>query len=77
MRRTFLNVLAKLGLLLIVLTAMAGCISQTVGAATDRAYCAAFRPKLWSVLDTPESIKQDKAHNAVGKKLCGWKPDDA
>lgn len=74
MRKIFLNGLAKLGMLLIVIAATAGCTSQTGGAATDRAYCSAFRPKLWSGRDTPESIKQDKAHNAVGAKLCNWKP---
>jgi hypothetical protein len=27
----------------------------------------------WSDNDTDETIRQAKAHNAVGKRLCGWR----
>lgn len=40
---------------------------------TERALCEAFRPVLWSVKDTEETIRQAKEHNAVGVKVCGWK----
>ena len=36
--------------------------------------CVVFVPHYSSPNDTPDSIKQAKEHNAVGKELCGWKP---
>lgn len=51
---------------------LTGC--QTTGSSeTDAAYCRAFKPILWSGSDTPETIDQAKAHNAVGVALCRWK----
>jgi len=38
-----------------------------------RVSCAAWRPITWSAGDTKLTAEQVAAHNAVGKKLCGWK----
>jgi hypothetical protein len=40
--------------------------------AAPPAFCLIAQPIYWSDHDTPETIRQAKAHNAVGKKLCGW-----
>ena len=59
-------------MLLPVSLLLTGC--QTMGSGeTDKAYCRAFKPVAWSVRDTPETIDQTKANNAVGVALCGWK----
>lgn len=36
-------------------------------------FCEIATPFSWSSRDTPETIIQAKAWNAVGIKLCGWK----
>lgn len=36
------------------------------------AFCAIAKPITWSSRDTPETVLEVKAHNAVGKRLCGW-----
>lgn len=49
---------------------MAGsCGMTTVSGGTDAA-CAAFRPISWSVLDTDDSIRQIKGHNAAYQANC-------
>lgn len=50
----------------------AGCATTTPSAAT-RGACGAFRPISWAQADTDPTIRQVKAHNAVGRKLCGWR----
>ncbi len=37
-----------------------------------RVSCAAWKPITWSAADTRLTAEQVAAHNAVGKKLCGW-----
>jgi hypothetical protein len=39
--------------------------------ADTAAFCDIARPIYWSRKDTLETVKQVKAHNAVGK-ICGW-----
>lgn len=56
---------------------LASCASLTGSAGTDPlpgagAFCEIARPVTWSSRDTDETILQVKAHNAVGKRLCGW-----
>lgn len=59
-----------------VLTAtlfLAGCATMTAGeGTTGRAVCRSFRPITWASADTDETLRQVKAHNAVGRELCGW-----
>jgi malonyl CoA-acyl carrier protein transacylase len=70
MRKTFSNVLMKLGLLLIVLGAATGCAKLTVSSATEKALCRSFRPVAWSGKDTSQTIREVKSHNAVWKAIC-------
>ena len=51
---------------------LAGC-ATTTGTGATKVYCGAAAPIAWSVSDTDETIRQAKAHNAVGRRLCGWK----
>lgn len=53
--------------------ALAGtaCTRTTATGATEVA-CGAFEPLYWSSQDTPETIRQAKAHNAAGKALGCW-----
>lgn len=44
------------------------CAMMTVSVET-RLFCEVAKPILWSTRDTDETIKQAKAHNAVGKRL--------
>lgn len=61
-------------MLLAVMLTLTGCATTTgSGARTSEAFCTAFRPIFWSASDTDETIRQAKAHNAVGIKECGWK----
>lgn len=50
---------------------LAGCATTTATGATE-VYCASAAPIRWSSADTDETIRQVKAHNAVGRTLCGW-----
>lgn len=43
------------------------------GGKTSEAFCRAFRPIIWDIADTDETIRAAKSHNAVGVKECGWK----
>lgn len=61
------------GLLLIAaMLTTAGCATTTPSAAT-RGACGAFRAITWERADTDGTIRQVKAHNAVGRELCGWR----
>lgn len=71
MRTTFGKPALMLALALML--PLIGCASQTgSGAKTKSAICDQFAPIRWSVSDTDESLKQIKAHNAVGKAICDW-----
>lgn len=51
---------------------LAAC-ATTTGTAATKVYCGAASPIRWSSADTDETIRQAKAHNAVGRRLCGWR----
>lgn len=67
-----------------LLLTIPGCTTTGSGAGTDKqwaaiidhrgaaSFCAAAEPLRWSRNDTPETVRQAKEHNAVGKELCGW-----
>ena len=59
-------------MLVSVLPILAGCASPTPSAAS-RGACGAFRPISWADADSDPTIRQVKAHNAVGRALCGWR----
>lgn len=63
-------------LLALTLTAatltLGGCVTTTASGGTS-VFCRSAEPIRWSTKDTDETIRQAKAHNAVGRKLCGWK----
>lgn len=44
--------------------------SQPVSSPSE--FCAIAKPIIWSALDTDETIKEVKEHNATGKALCNW-----
>lgn len=50
---------------------LGGCATTTASGGTD-VFCRASQPIRWSQADTDDTIRQAKAHNAVGRKLCGW-----
>jgi len=50
---------------------LGGCATTTGSGGTD-VFCRASQPIRWSQADTDDTIRQAKAHNAVGRKLCGW-----
>jgi hypothetical protein len=52
---------------------LTGCVTMA-GSETKAALCDQFRPIAWSSRDTAETVAGVKAHNAVGKRLCGWRP---
>ncbi|MBB3769821.1 hypothetical protein FHS55_000407 [Angulomicrobium tetraedrale] len=35
--------------------------------------CETFRPIFWTADDSDETVRQAKAHNAVGREICGWR----
>lgn len=51
---------------------LAAC-ATTTGSGATTVFCEGARPIRWSAADTDETIRQAKAHNAVGKSLCGWR----
>ncbi len=51
---------------------LAGCATTTASGGRD-VFCGAAAPILWSAADTDETLRQVKAHNAVGRVLCGWR----
>ncbi len=66
--RPALRALALIG----AIAMLAGC-ATTTGSAASKVYCGAAQPIRWSAADSDETIRQAKAHNAVGRRLCGWK----
>lgn len=53
-----------------------GCVTTTGGAGTETrsAICDQFKPIRWSIADTDATIAQAKENNAVGTRICRWKP---
>lgn len=66
----------KLATGLLLILALAGCAKTTDGGVTETkdALCDQFRPTPWSTKDTDGTIAAAKGNNAVGARLCGWKP---
>ncbi|MEW6257981.1 MAG: hypothetical protein AB1592_18670 [Pseudomonadota bacterium] len=50
---------------------LGGCTTTTASGGRD-VFCGAAAPIRWSLADTHETVRQVKAHNAVGRALCGW-----
>jgi len=63
---------ARAMLPLLATAMLAGC-ATTTGSGATKVYCGATAPVRWSVADTDDTIRQAKAHNAVGRRLCGWR----
>ena len=53
---------------------LSGCATTTIlkGQADQAPFCSVAEPIYWSGSDSVRTIKQVKAHNAVGKSLCLW-----
>lgn len=65
---------AALALTLALAPALAACATTTgSGGATRAALCDQFAPLRWSAQDTDDTIRQARAHNAVGAAVCGWR----
>ena len=60
-------------LLMLALLPLVTACNQTTGSSGTDAMCRAFQPIYWSGTDTAETIRQAKAHNAVGVAVCRWK----
>lgn len=57
------------------LPALTGCATTTASVeptTSELRFCDGARPIFWAKRDTVETIKQVKAHNAVGVSACGW-----
>jgi len=69
--------LRPLGLMLMLLTPMAGCTTM-MGFSVPTNFidtsCQAFKPIHWSKSDTAQTIKEVKAHNAAFKAICPLEP---
>ncbi len=46
--------------------------STTTSSNDTKGFCLEAKSISWSATDTADTIRQIKAHNAVGVKLCGW-----
>ena len=57
--------------LIAAILTLSACATTTGSGGTD-VFCRAAKPVRWSVRDSDDTIRQAKAHNAVGRKLCGW-----
>lgn len=65
----------RLAIVLAVTLWAAGCTTMMGGGdQISAAFCKSFAPIVWSVRDTDATVQQAKAHNAVGVKICGWRP---
>jgi len=58
--------------LVVLATLLPGC-ATTTGSGATRVFCGAAQPIRWSAADSDETIRQARAHNAVGRRLCGWR----
>lgn len=78
MRTTRFERQMRLGLMLgAAMLILSACASRMGSGATDPlpgadTFCRVAKPISWSSRDTDETIREVKAHNAVGKALCGW-----
>jgi type IV pilus biogenesis protein CpaD/CtpE len=64
------NALMKLGLLLIVLSAiLGGCATRTPMSVPD-SFCQIDHPVTWSKADTDQTIREIKIHNARYRAVC-------
>ena len=63
---------AALALTLTAATLTLGACAMTTASGGTEVFCRSGEPIRWSRADTDETIRQAKAHNAVGAKLCGW-----
>lgn len=78
MRNTRFERQMRLGLMLgSAMLILSACATTTGSGATDPlpgadTFCRVAKPISWSSRDTDETIREVKAHNAVGKALCGW-----
>lgn len=61
-------------ILLSVMLFLAGCQSQSQTASAETDFCLIAKPFYWSKDDTAQTIEQAKKINAIGIKLCNWKP---
>jgi hypothetical protein len=52
---------------LLILT---GCATTTASVGTDAVACSAFEPIRWSKMDTDDTIRQIKEHNAAWAAIC-------
>ena len=59
-------------MLIVAMQTLSGCATTTGSNGATSVFCASAKPIQWDDADTDETIRQAKAHNAVGKKLCGW-----
>jgi len=63
-------------LLAISMLTLSGCATKTgSGEKTDVSallFCDGAKPITWSAKDTDGTLKQVRAHNAVGKSECKW-----
>ena len=65
------NALARLGLLLLVLSLATGCARTTATVVPTDVSCRVFTPIQWSAKDTDKTITEVKIHNAVWRAVCG------
>jgi len=59
----------------LLLPTLTGCATTTGSVeptTSSLTFCAGARPIFWGKRDTVDTIKQVKAHNAVGVEACGW-----
>ena len=59
-------------MLIAAMLTLAGCATTTGSGGTD-VFCRSAQPIRWSVTDSDDTIRDAKAHNAVGVRLCGWR----
>lgn len=60
----------------ISLLTLTGCATTTASVeptTSSLTFCDGAKPIYWAKRDTTETIKQVKAHNAVGKEACRWR----
>lgn len=64
------NGLTKLATILFLSLTVAGCTTTMGSSGPTKLTCTSFPPISWSGKDTPETVKQVKAHNAARKAVC-------
>lgn len=68
------NALARLGLLLLVLSLATSCARTTATVVPTDISCQVFLPISWSQKDTDRTIAEIKLHNAVYAAVCPKAP---